>query len=179
MSIKSQIETILFISNRAISVKELAKIFNVGSDEIMKIMDELMIEYNNENRGIHIIKHKGWTSKSADFQMATNPQNADLAVKFVKDEMSGELTRPSLETLSIIAYRGPVSKTEIEQIRGVNCSLILKNLLVRGLVEVKEDKEKMISIYNITAEFLKHLGVADVSNLPNYERLRETRIDTN
>ncbi|MFC1613610.1 SMC-Scp complex subunit ScpB, partial [Patescibacteria group bacterium] len=160
--IKSKIETILFISNRSISVKELSKIFSVGSDEIIKIMDEFMKEYNTENSGIHIIKHKGWMPKSAGFQMVTNPQNADLSRQFVKDEMSGELTRPSLETLSIIAYRGPVSKTEIEQIRGVNCSLILKNLLVRGLIEVKEDKEKMISIYNITAEFLKHLGVNDI-----------------
>src|SRR4030042_4662879 len=176
MSIKSPIESLLFISNKPLSVKQLAQIFNCKNEEILMIMDELTEKYNNENSGIHILRHKSWTSGGTKFQMSTNPVNASVVGEFIKEEMSGELTKPSLETLTIIAYRGPISKTEIEQIRGVNCSLILKNLLLRGLVEVREDKEKMADYYNFTPEFLRHLGIDKIEELPDYERLSGSEV---
>jgi segregation and condensation protein B len=87
---------------------------------------------------------------------------------FVKEDVSGELTRPSLETLTIIAYRGPVTKPEIEQIRGVNCSLILRNLLMRGLVEEREEASRLQPMYTVSSDFLRHLGLSSLSELPSY-----------
>jgi segregation and condensation protein B len=73
--------------------------------------------------------------------------------------------------LTIIAYRGPITKSEIEQIRGVNCSVILKNLMIKGLIESEPNKEKMSDEYNITVDFLKYLGINNAKELPNYEKL--------
>jgi len=101
--------------------------------------------------------------------MVSAPDNVKLIQEFIKDETTGELTRPSLETLTIIAYRGPVSKLDLERIRGVNCSLILRNLLIRGLVESKTEKKEIY--YNITFDFIRFLGVNDIKELPDYERL--------
>lgn len=115
---RSQIESLLLISHRPLSAKQLAEIFKVDIDEILKIMDELMEKHNIEESGIHILRNKGWTNGGAKFQMSTNPMNASIVGEFIKDEVSTELTKPSLETLTIIAYRGPISKAEIEQIRG-------------------------------------------------------------
>ncbi|MFH0856420.1 MAG: SMC-Scp complex subunit ScpB [bacterium] len=169
---KSKIESLLFVSPRPLSANQLADIFKVDKTEILKACDELMEKYNAAGSGISIIKHKGWTEGGTKFQMTTSPDNGEIVSEFNKEEINSELSRPSLETLTIIAYRGPVSKAEIEQIRGINCSLILKNLLMRGLVEVKEDKDAVIDYYNITADFMRHLGISDVKGLPDYERLR-------
>ena len=75
-----------------------------------------------------------------------------------------------METLSIIAYRGPIKRDELEQIRGVNCSIILRHLLIKGLI-VEENKDK--EIYNVSLDFIRHLGVKDLNELPDYERLNQ------
>jgi segregation and condensation protein B len=83
------------------------------------------------------------------------------------------LTQPSIETLTIIAYRGPISKAEIEKIRGVNCSLILRNLMIRGLVDFDIDKNNGQELYNVTVDFLQYLGLNTVEDLPDYMRLHQ------
>ena len=87
----------------------------------------------------------------------------------VKEEVYSELTQPQLEALTIIAYRGPITKLELETIRGVNCSLILRNLLVRGLIEEKDDAVKLQPVYSVSLEMLRHLGIHGVSELPDFE----------
>ncbi len=173
---KSKIESLLFISNRPLSIKQIAEFLGEKSEMVSQEMKNLLENYNSEYSGIHIMEIKGWTTGGTKYQLITNPNNSDVAEKFVKEELSGELTRPSLETLTIIAYRGPISKAEIEQIRGVNCSLILKNLLLRGLIEERDDKEKMANYYNITSEFLRRLAVHKVGELPDYERLSGSEV---
>ncbi len=103
----------------------------------------------------------------------SHPDHAELVASFLKDETSGELTRPALETLSIIAYRQPITKPELEQIRGVNCSLILRNLLLRGLIEDKEDSKRMQTVYRVTMDFVRLLGLSSMDQLPDYQSLRE------
>jgi len=163
MDIKSKIESLLFTAAKPIAVKELARLIDKPVKEVQASCDELMKDYKEAKRGIEIIKN------SAKYQMVSAPDNAKLIQKFIKDETAGELTRPSLETLTIIAYRGPVSKLDLERIRGVNCSLILRNLLIRGLIESKTEKKEIY--YNITFDFIRFLGVNDVKELPDYERL--------
>ncbi len=165
MNYKGQIESLLFISHKPLNLKELSRIIKISQVEVQGILNKLIEEYNLENRGIKILK------LDDKYQMAINEKNSGLVSEFLKIESIGELTRPSLETLTIIAYKGPVSKTELELIRGVNCSLILKNLLIRGLIDSTEDKNKGVTVYQITMEFLKHLGLNEVGELPDFEKL--------
>lgn len=126
-----------------------------------------MAEYKAGRRGIEIIKH------GDKFQLVSAPENAELIKSFVKDEVAGELTRPSLEALTIIAYRGPISKIDLDRIRGVNCGMILRNLLIRGLIEAKEDLKKRETYYSVTLDFIRFLGLNEISELPDYERLHK------
>lgn len=164
MSIKSQIESLLFISAKPISIKQLAELVGKSEEEIKTAGDELEEEYKSSQRGVQIIRN------GSKYQMVSSPDNAKLVQEFIKDETTGELSRPSLETLTIIAYRGPISKTDLDHIRGVNCSLILRNLLIRGLIEAKSDK-KGETYYNVTFDFIRFLGINDISELPDYIKL--------
>ncbi len=165
MNTKSKIESLLFISAKPMSVKQLAELIKKDKKEIEKVGFELVEEYKNNKKGIQIIKN------SSKLQMVSSPENAKLIQEFIKDETTGELSRPSLETLTIIAYRGPVSKIDLDRIRGVNCSLILRNLLIRGLIKAKNDNKKQETYYTITFDFIRFLGINDVSELPDYEKL--------
>ena len=167
MKIKSKIESLLFISAKPMSVKQLAGLIKIKEQEVRTAGEELVEDYLKNGRGIQIIKNSG------KFQMVSSPGNAKLVQEFLKDETSGELSRPSLETLTIIAYRGPISKMNLDRIRGVNCSLILRNLLLRALIELKEDKRKNESYYSVSFDFIKFLGINKVTDLPDFERLHK------
>ena len=136
-------------------------------EEVEAILQSLKEKYNQPESGIQILQ------AGNDYQMVTNPDVSELVKKFVKDDMTGELTPASLETLTVIAYRGPIAKIELEEIRGVNCSLILRNLLIRGLISSEEDKIKAQFYYDITPDFLKHLGLNSVEELPEYAKLHK------
>jgi len=164
-TLKSKIESLLFITNQPLSVKRLANLTGAEKDKIEAAIAELMTDYNNNEKGMSIAKI------GDQIQMVTSGDNAKLVKDFIKEETTGELTKPSLETLTIIAYRGPVTRAELEQIRGVNCVIILRNLLMRGLIESKEDKKKMQTTYNLTFDFLKFLGLNQQSELPDYAKL--------
>jgi segregation and condensation protein B len=168
MTLSSSIESLLFLSNKPLSVKELADLAEAKTKDVAAALTALADEYQAQARGVIIIEHNG------QYQMATAPENAALAAKFLKDETSGELSQPSLEALTIIAYRGPITKTELERLRGVNCSLILRNLMIRGLVEEQADKQKGDNFYSVTLDFLKFLGLSSVTALPDYEKLHDS-----
>lgn len=167
MNIKSQIESLLFISTKPTAVKQLSDLIGKSVQEIKHAGDELVEDCKKEKRGVQIIKN------GSKYQMVSSPENAKLAQKFVKDETAGELSRPSLEALTIIAYRGPISKIDLNRIRGVNCALILRNLLIRGMIEAKLDKKKRETYYNATFDFIRFLGINDIRELPDFERLNK------
>ncbi len=167
MSIKSKIESLLFISAKPMSVKELANLLKVNPKEIITAGDGLILDYKNSGKGTQIIKD------GTKYQMVSSPENAKIIQEFIKDETTGELSRPSLEALTIIAYRGPISKIDLDRIRGVNCALILRNLLIRGLIEAKFDKRKNEPYYNITFDFIRFLGLSELKELPDYARLHQ------
>lgn len=161
---KSIIESLLFIAHRPLTKKELVEFTNGSIDQVENALEILINEYMENDRGVKIIQ------SGNEFQMVTDPKNSMVIAKFLKREISSDLTPASLETLSIIAYRGPVKRSELEQIRGVNCSIILRNLLIKGLV-ITQDKEEQI--YNISIDFIKHLGINDLKELPDYDRLNQ------
>ncbi|MFA6474853.1 MAG: SMC-Scp complex subunit ScpB [Patescibacteria group bacterium] len=163
MQLMPQLEAILFVLAKPVSFSKLAKWTNTSIPEV----EESLKQYAamTGERGINI------TLTNSEAQLTTAPAVHDIVSQVVKDERTGDLTKPSLETLSIIAYRSPIAKTELEAIRGVNCSLIIRNLLIRGLVTETFDKLKGIEVYDITPEYLQLLGVQTVQDLPEYERL--------
>lgn len=167
MTTKSKLESLLFVSIKPMSVMQLADLINRPAKEIQEAVEELLKNYKDNKGGIQIIKNNN------QYQMVSAPENAELAQKLVKDEITGELSRPSMETLTIIAYRGPVSKLDLDRIRGVNCALILRNLLLRGLIEAKFDRKKNETYHNISFDFIRFLGINNINELPDYERLHK------
>lgn len=165
MKLTGKVESLLFVASKPMTIRKIAEL--VGADEapVREAVEELRKLYNTEERGIQLAQH------ASSVQFVTNPLNARVVADFLKDERSGELTRPSLETLTIIAYRGPLPKSEIDLIRGVNCALILRNLMIRGLITAREDRERMATLYELSFDFLRHLGARQVSELPDYQRL--------
>lgn len=166
MPLKSQIESLLFVAIKPLAVKELAALINVKTKEVEEALVALEEDYKAGDRGLSLIKNNN------QYQLTTVPANAALVQEFLKDETNGELSQPSLEALTIIAYRGPIGKLELEKIRGVNCSLIIRNLLLRGLIEEKYDKAREENFYTVTHDFIRFLGINSVSDLPEYKKLR-------
>ncbi len=166
MEIRNLLESLFFVSQKPLTVKELADFLKKDISEIQLEINNLINFYNESNSGIRIIE------SANKYQMASSPENAKLIQLFLQTEYSGELTPASLETLTIVAYRGPIRKTEIEKIRGINCSLILRNLLIRGLLEEKnsdsEDPE-----YSSSLEFVKFLGLSSIKDLPEYKKFNK------
>src|SRR3989338_10462803 len=170
MNWKTKIESILFVASRPLSLKVMAKALGQNQAEIERALASLRVKYD-EASGIQILQIED------EVQMATKAQNAAVVEGFVKFEAAGELTRAQLETLTIIAYREPITRPELEQIRGVNCALILRNLLMRGLIEERESREKIMPVYTLSFDSLSHLGLKTVKDLPDYEALHaHTRI---
>ena len=160
-----QVESLLLVAGKPLPFAALAKLLGCETDAIRAAVTELEERFNSKESGIHVMVNDG------KVQFITNPEHKKLIAEFIKDETTGELTKPSIETLTIIAYRQPVTKQELEQIRGVNCSLILRNLLIRGLVETHEARGGLAVTYSVTMDFLRFLGVHSVEELPEYERL--------
>lgn len=169
MQTEKTIESLLFVSTKPQSAKKLAELAGVEVREAEAALESLVVSYAERGGGVVLVK------TGNDYQMMTSPDSAATVQQYLKDEMTGELSRPSLETLTIIAYRGPVTKAEIEQIRGVNCTLILRNLLMRGLVESEEDKKLLIVRYRVSMDFLRFLGVAKIEDLPDFAALNADR----
>jgi segregation and condensation protein B len=163
--IKKQIEALLFLTNKPLSLKKLAELTERSKTEIETVLEVLKQEYNQSDRGIKIMINDDHA------QMATTAEVSEIMEKFLKEEMTGEMTRPQLEALTIIAYRSPITKMELEQIRGVNCSMILRNLMMRGLIETNLNKKIGANVYSVTLEFTRHLGLTEIKDLPDFARL--------
>ena len=168
MSAKSEIESLLFVSSRPLTVKRLAEATGRDKKEVQEALEALLADYDARAEPGFVVLRNG-----DEVQLATGPDHAELVRNFLKDETFGELTRPALETLTIVGYRGPLTKAELEQIRGVNCSLILRNLMIRGLVESegKADDPASPATYRVTFDFLRYLGIRQTNELPDFEVL--------
>ena len=164
-NLNQNLEAILFVSSKFLKKSSLIKILNCSNDELEVAINNLRAQYKERQSGIDIMQD------GDRVQMITSVATSELIKQYLKDERTGELSRPSLETLSIIAYRGPVTKVEIEMIRGVNCSLILRNLMIRGLIIERQDKKKGVAVYQVTFEFMQHLGISELKELPDFDKL--------
>lgn len=165
--LKSIIESVLFVSGAPISIKKISKIIKVKNSEIEKAVEALSDNYKEENRGICILR------KEDKIQLVSTPSNSEYVGKFTKSNLQEDLSPASLETLAVVSYRGPITRFGIEEIRGVNSSFILRNLLIRGLIERTENPNDTRSyLYKISFDFLKKLGIEKIEDLPDYEELK-------
>ncbi|MEK7498334.1 MAG: SMC-Scp complex subunit ScpB [Patescibacteria group bacterium] len=161
---KKSVEALLFVYGEPLSSREIAKMVKMKEDEVLRILDELKDEYRE--RGIILIAHGG------NFSFSTHPDVAGVLKDIIAKNLEEPLTPSSLETLSIVAYLGPIAKIDMDEMRGVNSYFTLKSLLVRGLVE-KRDQEEKSSLYDITFDALRYLGVTDRKQLPSYDEFKE------
>lgn len=167
MTLKAQIEALLFVAVKPLSVKELSQVLETSSDKIKASAQELSEDYLKYQSGLVLLTNQN------SYQLSTAPAVAKLVKDYLENETSGELSQASLEALTIIAYRGPIAKQDLEQIRGVNCSLIIRNLLIRGLIEEKFSQTLQANLYNISFDFLRFLGLEETSKLPDYTKLSQ------
>jgi len=160
---KSIIESLIFINQEPISIRKLAQILESKENEIEILIDELINDLKNTKRGLRILK------KDNKVQMVTAKENSDYVQKLIKSYLTEDLSPAAIETLAAIAYFGPLTRQEIENLRGVNCMFILRTLLIRGLIEKEENPKNRLSyLYKISFDFLKKMGIEKVDDLPNY-----------
>lgn len=166
MNTHAQCEALLFAAGKPLTAKKIAEFLEIKEKDVEPVIATLKKKYEEDAESGVQLADNGKT-----YQLMTKGSCAGVVEKYMKEEIIGELTRPSLETLTIIAYRGPITKPELEQIRGVNCSLILRNLALRGLIESEEDAVLQQQVYRVTLEFLRYLGISAPNNLPDYQKL--------
>lgn len=166
MNLESKIEALLFFKNEPITLVELGKMLSTPIEDIRLAVESLQNFYRD--RGIVLI------SNGDELSLGTSPEVSNLIEKVQKDELSRDIGRAGLETLAIILYKGPISRREIDYIRGVNSSFILRNLLIRGLIERSESEagERSFS-YKPTLELMRFLGVTKKEELPEFTKALE------
>lgn len=164
---KSVLEALLFLSGEPITLSVIRNVIDLSESEIKKLMDELIIQYRDQKGGLSIVE------VANGYQMVTNPEYAEWVRKFKSTQLSGRLSMPALETLSIIAYKQPVIRAEIEQLRGVSSDSAIRTLLEKRLIKVIGRKEVpgRPFLYVTTREFLEYFGLKDLSELPTLKDL--------
>lgn len=166
LTLDSQIEAILFLKSEPISKKTLVEILEKTVEEIENAL--FVLEERLEMRGIVLL------SKDDKVMLGTSPEMSGLVEKIRKDELSKDLGKAGLETLSIILYKAPLTRSEIDHLRGVNSNFILRNLLIRGLIEkVSNPQDQRSYLYKPTFELLSYLGIKTVEDLPEYGKIEE------
>ncbi len=165
--LKSIIESLLFAYGEKLNLTTLSQILEIDEYKIKEAIEELKSDYQNNSRGIQIVEI------ASNYQLTTKSENFPYIEKLIKKDFSEELTPASLEVLTIILYRYPVPRAEIDFIRGVNSSFILRSLLLRGLIDKTYSREKNANLYSPSFELFKLLGIKDKLNLPDFEKLNK------
>jgi segregation and condensation protein B len=160
LSLPARLEALLFVATSPVSLNELAEAMQVSQREVRQALEAL--ELSCQTRGIKLQRHR------ARVQLTTSPEVSMDVERFLNLESSQKLTRASLEALSIIAYQQPVTRPEIDAIRGVNSDSVLKTLLRLGLIEEtgRTDSPGRPILYGSTPEFLQHFGLGSLKDLP-------------
>jgi len=165
MNLSAKIEAILFWKAEPISFKKLAALLNEKPEAVKVALIEL--EAALKGRGLTLVQ------TDEEVMLGTAKELSPLIEQLTKEELARDLGKAGLETLSIVLYQGPISRADIDYIRGVNSQFILRNLLIRGMVErVDNPKDARSYLYKSTLQLLSHLGVSKITDLPEYEKVR-------
>lgn len=165
MELSRKIEALLFFKGEPVTAGFLAKTLGVSEDDARQGLSEL--EQALSGRGIVLMQN------GDEYTLASSPEMGGTIEELLKEELSKELGKAGLETLATVLYRGPIARSEINYLRGVNSNYILRALLVRGLIE-KVDQGGRSTAYQPTFELLSYMGVSKVSDLPGYEETKKS-----
>jgi len=167
--IKSIIEGLLFTWGDPLDLKDISNVLDININEAELIMKELIDDFDYNRRGLRIIKFNN------SYQIGTRPEHYEWIKKLNNNKNSKNLSNASLETLSIIAYRQPIIKSDIELIRGVRSDRAIETLIERKLVKElgRLERTGRPILYGTTEEFLKYFGLESIDDLPPIEELNE------
>lgn len=166
MPLDTQIESLLFWKGESLSFKKIATILQKTVEEIQAGLEEL--DKKLEGRGIQLIY------KDDEVMLGTQKGMSSIIESLVKEELVKDLGKAGLETLAIILYRGPVARRDIDYIRGVNSNFILRNLLVRGLIErIPAPDDQRSFHYKPTFDLLNYLGLNKIEDLPEFTEIKQ------
>lgn len=160
--LQAALEAVLFAAAEPLTAERVAEILGISADEALELLLELRRDYDYGGRGIELVEVAG------GYRLMTRPDFALFVQRLRPDEDAAALSRPALETLAVIAYRQPVTRAEIEAVRGVKCEKAINTLLERGLIKEmgrRRGPGRPI-IYGTTRAFLEHFGLRDLSELP-------------
>ena len=162
---KEDIEALVFLSKEIVNVKDLSTFFSVSIEEINKIVDELVKDYSN--RGINFVVEDG------NLLIRTNPLNGETIKNYFMPELKiRKLSKSSLEVLTIVAFKGPITKTEIEEIRNTDVEHIMPVLLEKKLIKVVGKKKALgnPNLYEVTDDFYGYVGLKDRDELMSFDK---------
>lgn len=161
-NIKGIIECILFAAGDPISLKELSEIVEINDKRVKKIIEDMNFDYRVSNRGLYIIEF------NSKYQLSTKPEYGFYVKKLVKPEGRQNLSQAALETLAIIAYKQPITRIDVDELRGVRSDRAIATLLEKGLIKESGRLETVGRpiLYGTTEEFLKYFGFKNIKELP-------------
>lgn len=165
---KSIIEALLFVSSESITIRQITQVLeNIDSATARRLIYELRDEYNGSNRSFQIIEIAN------GFQMCTRPEYSDWIKKFYTRQVATKLSKAALETLAIVAYKQPVTRAGVEEIRGVNSDGVLNGLMEKGLIRISGRKSSpgRPLLFITTDDFLKQFGLKNLSELPTEDEI--------
>lgn len=167
MNLESKLEALLFWKGEPISKKKVSAALECSLGDLETAISDL--EQSLAKRGLRVMQN------GDELEMRTAPEVSSLIEKQTKEELVRDLGKAGLETLSIILYKSPVKRSDIDYIRGVNSSFIIRNLLIRGLIERVSEKEGLGRgyTYKPSIDLLAHLGIAKIDDLPEYLKVKE------
>ena len=159
------VEAILFVTGNAVEKKEICRAMELTEGELEETLDALESGYDFDRRGLRLLRF------GAHVQLATRPDYAPYVEKLLQPVQKQSLSQAVMETLAVIAYRQPVTKAEIEQVRGVKCDYSVQSLVTKGLIEEVGRKEALGRpiLYGTTDAFLRHFCIASLSELPEID----------
>ena len=164
-TIKSAFESLMFTWGEPIEAKACAELFSISKQDAISLFRELQDEYEQEGRGIVVREVNG------AFQFVTREENAEYIERLCTPVKAKKLSQSALEVLAIVAYKQPVTKGEIEAIRGIKCDRVMEGLMAKGLVE-QVGRSQAIGrpiLYGTTDTFLKNFGFTSIKDLPEIE----------
>ena len=173
LSLFGALESLLFVSDGPVETKQIARALELDAGVVEALLRQLDDEYRGQQRGFRLMERNG------RFQLVTAPAAAALIETFLNLDMTAKLSAPALETLAVVAYRQPVTRAQVEAVRGVDCSGILRSLLQRGLIEEVDrlDAPGRPVLYGVTDLFMQHFGLTSLQELPPLETNETEQLD--
>lgn len=167
----SIIESLLFVSGEPLKLKNIASILEIDEKEALKVLNELIYIYNESDRGIKLI------ALNEEYQLVTKKQNSSYIQKLLKTNARQALSQAALETLAIVAYKQPITRIEIDEIRGVKSDRALSTLMDKTIIRETGRLEVpgRPILYATTEEFLRYFDLENISEMPSLEELSKTR----